>query len=89
MSTSIAPARRRWGSLKSNVANSMLYALAGSGQASPNYWLNPQNGVNYQVVVQTPQYKIDSRRRVEEHSRHRQARRRSGAGGLNPQCRNC
>lgn len=43
-----------------NVANSMLYALAGSGQASPNYWLNPQNGVNYSVVVQTPQYQMDS-----------------------------
>lgn len=48
------------GLTESNVANSMLYALAGSGQATPNYWLNPQNGVNYQVVVQTPQYKIDS-----------------------------
>ena len=48
------------GLTESSVANSMLYALAGSGQASPNYWLNPQNGVNYQVVVQTPQYKIDS-----------------------------
>jgi len=43
-----------------SVANSMLYALAGSGQASPNYWLNPQNGVNYSVVVQTPQYQMDS-----------------------------
>jgi len=45
---------------EANVANSMLFALAGSGQASPNYWLNPQNGVNYQVVVQTPQYRMDS-----------------------------
>jgi len=43
-----------------SVANSMLYALAGSGQASPNYWLNPQNGVNYSVVVQTPQYQMNS-----------------------------
>jgi multidrug efflux pump subunit AcrB len=48
------------GLTESNVANSMLYALAGSGQASPNYWLNPQNGVNYSVVVQTPQYQMDS-----------------------------
>ena len=48
------------GLTESNVANSMLFALAGSGQASPNFWLNPQNGVSYQVVVQTPQYKIDS-----------------------------
>jgi CzcA family heavy metal efflux pump len=48
------------GLTESNVANSMLYALSGSGQATPNYWLNPQNGVNYSVVVQTPQYRIDS-----------------------------
>ncbi|MBS1820361.1 MAG: efflux RND transporter permease subunit [Acidobacteria bacterium] len=48
------------GLTEGNVANSMLFALAGSGQASPNFWLNPQNGVNYQVVVQTPQYKMDS-----------------------------
>ncbi|GAA3768143.1 efflux RND transporter permease subunit [Terriglobus aquaticus] len=43
-----------------SVANSMLYSLAGSGTASPNYWLNPVNGVNYSVVVQVPQYKINS-----------------------------
>jgi multidrug efflux pump subunit AcrB len=48
------------GLTESNVANSMLYALSGSGQATPNYWLNPQNGVNYSVVVQTPQYMMDS-----------------------------
>jgi multidrug efflux pump subunit AcrB len=48
------------GLTEGNVANSMLYALAGSGQASPNFWLNPQNGVNYSVVVQTPQYQMDS-----------------------------
>jgi len=27
---------------------------------APNQWLNPQNGVNYQVAVQTPQILIDS-----------------------------
>jgi CzcA family heavy metal efflux pump len=48
------------GLTEANVANSMLYSLSGSGQSSPNYWLNPQNGVNYQVVVQTPQYKMNS-----------------------------
>ena len=45
---------------ESNVANSVLYALAGSGQATPNYWLNPNNGVNYPVVVQVPQFRINS-----------------------------
>ena len=48
------------GLTESSVANSMLYALAGSGTATPNYWLNPVNGVNYSVVVQTPQYQINS-----------------------------
>ena len=45
---------------ESNVANSMLYALSGSGTATPNYWLNPQNGVNYSVVVQVPQYQLNT-----------------------------
>ncbi|HEX4748951.1 MAG TPA: efflux RND transporter permease subunit [Bryobacteraceae bacterium] len=43
-----------------DVANSMLISLSGSGQTAPNQWLNPQNGVNYQVVAQAPQYRIDS-----------------------------
>ena len=37
-----------------------LVSLSSSGQTAPNYWLNPQNGVNYLVAVQTPQYKLDS-----------------------------
>ncbi len=45
---------------ESSVANSMLFALSGSGQATPNYWLNPNNGVNYKVVVQVPVAQIDS-----------------------------
>jgi len=43
-----------------DVANSMLISLSGSGQTAPNQWLNPQNGVNYQVVAQTPTYRINS-----------------------------
>jgi len=42
------------------VASSVLVSLSSSGQASPNFWLNFQNGVNYQVAVQTPQYKMDT-----------------------------
>ena len=41
-----------------NVSNSLLVSLAGSGQAAPTYFLNPQNGVVYTVAVQTPQTKI-------------------------------
>ncbi|MBV8831896.1 MAG: efflux RND transporter permease subunit, partial [Acidobacteriaceae bacterium] len=43
-----------------DVANSMLITLSGSGQTAPNQWLNPQNGVNYQVVAQSPTYRMDS-----------------------------
>ncbi len=43
-----------------DVANSMLISLSSSGQTAPNQWLNPVNGVNYQVAVQTPQYRVDS-----------------------------
>ena len=45
---------------ESNVANSMLFALSGSGTATPNYWLNPANGVNYSVVVMVPPVQMNS-----------------------------
>ena len=48
------------GLTQQDVAQSMLISLTGTGQTAPNEWLNPVNGVNYQVVVQTPQYRIDS-----------------------------
>ena len=43
-----------------DVANSLLLSLSGSGQAAPNYWLDPKNGVSYSVAVQTPQYNLSS-----------------------------
>ena len=43
-----------------DVTSSMLISLSGSGQVAPNFWLNWGNGVNYNVGVQTPQYRIDS-----------------------------
>ena len=43
-----------------DVASSLLISLSSSGQVAPNQWLNPTNGVNYQVAVQTPTYKVDS-----------------------------
>ena len=43
-----------------DVANSLLIALSSSGQTARNYWVNPANGVNYLVAVQTPQYQVDS-----------------------------
>ena len=43
-----------------NVTSDLLVSLSSSGQTSPNFWLDPQKGVQYLVAVQTPQYKIDS-----------------------------
>jgi multidrug efflux pump subunit AcrB len=37
-----------------DIANNVLVNLSSSTQTSPNQWLNPQNGVNYTVAVQTP-----------------------------------
>jgi len=38
--------------------------LVGSSQIAPTYWLNPANGVSYSVVIQTPQYTMDSLERL-------------------------
>ena len=43
-----------------DVVNSLTVNLSGSGQVAPTYYLNPDNGVNYSVVMQTPQYQINS-----------------------------
>ncbi len=48
------------GLVQRDVAGNMLVALSGSFQTAPSYWLNPQNGVSYNVAVQTPQYKLDT-----------------------------
>jgi len=51
---------RQVGLTQSDVANSTLISLTGTGQTAPNEWLNPLNGVNYQIVTQTPIYRVDS-----------------------------
>ena len=43
-----------------DVTNSLVVNLAGSSQVAPTYFLNPDNGVSYSIVMQTPQYKMDS-----------------------------
>jgi CzcA family heavy metal efflux pump len=43
-----------------DVAQSVLVSLSGSFQTSPNFWLNPRNGVTYQMAVQSPQYRMTS-----------------------------
>jgi len=43
-----------------SVATSVLNSLSGSFQVTPIFFLNWKNGVNYNLVTQTPQYKIQS-----------------------------
>jgi hypothetical protein len=38
----------------------LLVSLSGSFQTSPSFFLNWQNGVNYNLATQTPQYRIQS-----------------------------
>jgi len=48
------------GLTQNNVAQSVLVALSGSFQTSPSFYLDPRNGVSYNVATQMPQYKLDS-----------------------------
>jgi len=43
-----------------NVGQNVLVSLSGSTQTAPAFWLNPQNGVVYNVAIQTPQTSVDS-----------------------------
>ena len=48
-----------------DVANSLLLTLSSSFQITPSFWVNPANGVEYNVAVQVPQYKMDSMQSLE------------------------
>jgi len=43
-----------------DVTNSLVVNLAGSSQVAPTFWLNPVNDISYPIVMQTPQYNLDS-----------------------------
>src|ERR1700723_2753 len=43
-----------------DIADSMLISTSGSFQVTPMFYLNPRNGVSYNLVTQTPQYDIQS-----------------------------
>jgi len=43
-----------------DVAGNVLVSLSGSFQTAPTFWLNPRNGVSYNVAAQSPQYEMDS-----------------------------
>ena len=48
------------GLTEQDMAGSLSVSLAGSGVAANNFWLNYKNGVSYQVVAQTQQYRVSS-----------------------------
>jgi multidrug efflux pump subunit AcrB len=43
-----------------DVASNMLISLSGAGNIAPAFWLNWANGVQYNVNIQTPQYRVNS-----------------------------
>ena len=43
-----------------DVTDSLVINLATSFQVAPTFWLNPRNGVSYPIVIDTPQYRIDT-----------------------------
>jgi multidrug efflux pump subunit AcrB len=48
------------GLTEQNVAASVLNALSGSFQITPMFFVNWKNGVDYNLVAQTPQYRFQS-----------------------------
>ncbi|MDB4874322.1 MAG: acriflavin resistance protein [Gemmatimonadetes bacterium] len=57
---SVSPDRVRLGQLgltPSSVASNLLISLSSNGSTAPNFWLDPNNGVQYAVNAMTPQYK--------------------------------
>ncbi|MGA7520955.1 MAG: efflux RND transporter permease subunit [Acidobacteriaceae bacterium] len=63
-----------------DVAQSLLVASSGSFQTSPTFYLDPRNGVEYDIVAQAQQYNLDTMQDL----RNIPVTAGSGAGGLPP-----
>jgi multidrug efflux pump subunit AcrB len=50
----------QYGLTERDVTNSLATSLAGTGTTAPTFFLNPENGVSYPVVAQTPEYQVGS-----------------------------
>ncbi len=48
------------GLTQQDVSGSVLVSLSSTNQVAPNYWVSPENRVNYRVAVQTPEHRIHS-----------------------------
>jgi multidrug efflux pump subunit AcrB len=47
------------------AASNVLVTTNSSAQTSPNFWVDPRNGVSYPLVVQQPTYSFDSSQDIE------------------------
>jgi multidrug efflux pump subunit AcrB len=68
------------GYTEQDVSTSVLNTLSGSFQVSPMFFLNWGNMVNYNVVAQTPQYKMDTMQDLENIPINRATRSTPPAG---------
>jgi CzcA family heavy metal efflux pump len=50
----------QYGLTERDVTTSLANSLAGTSQTAPVFFLNPENGVSYPVVAQTPEYRVGS-----------------------------
>jgi CzcA family heavy metal efflux pump len=48
------------GVTEQQVASSLLATLTGATLLQPNFWLDPQNGVNYSVIAQSPYHLVNT-----------------------------
>ncbi len=48
------------GLAQKDISNALLVNLSSSFQVMPNFWVNPQNGVQYNLAAYAPQYRIAS-----------------------------
>lgn len=48
------------GITENQVASSLLTTLAGNSLIQPTFWLDPNNGVNYNVISQAPEHLVNS-----------------------------
>ena len=48
------------GLTQQNVAQSLLITLSGSFQTNPNFYLDPKNGVSYDIAIEAPQDRMDT-----------------------------
>src|SRR6185312_11343796 len=68
------------GLTQQDVASSLLISLSSSGQTQPMFWINPQNGAQYSVAVETPDYHVNSLAALENTPLYSPGKGGGGAG---------